>query len=324
VNVGLYLDLRNPPEWRRPWAEAHGAALELCEEADRLGGHSVWMTEHHLAEDGYLPQPLVFAAAVAGRTRRLRVGTSLLIAPLRSAAHIAEEAAVVDLVSGGRLELGLGAGYRPVEFELFGADYARRGRDTLDRAREVRRLWAEGRLLPPPAQERVPIWIGAAGEWTTRRAGRLGEGLLRISGKLLGAYRQGLEEGGHDPDSGRMSGSMNALLTDDPERDWPRIAPHLAYQASSYAAWIAEGRGPGQPPPRPADPEEMRARGIEQGLTGGFMVTTPEDAAQRIRAVTDGLPVETIYFWATLPGLPQELAERNVELACTRLAPLLA
>lgn len=324
MNVGLYFDLRNPPAWRRPWADVHAEALDLCAQADELGGHSAWFTEHHLAEDGYLPQPLVFAAAVAGRTRRLRVGTSILIAPLRSAVQIAEEAAVVDLVSGGRLELGMGAGYRPAEFELYGADYDSRGRTTLRLAEEVRTIWAAGRVLPPPAQERVPIWIGAAGGWTARRAGRLGEGVLRISADLLEPYRQGLEEGGHDPASARMSGAMNAFLVDDPQRDWPRVAPHIAYQAESYAGWIAEGRGPGQPPPRPADPEAMRARGIESGLTGGFMLATPEEAAERVRKVTAGLPVETIYLWATLPGLPEDLARRNVELACTRLAPLLA
>lgn len=119
VNVGIYLDLRNPAEWRQDWARLYGFTLELCEEADRLGVHSIWTTEHHGFDDGYLSQPLTMAAAIAARTKRARIGTGVTIAPLRHPAHLAEEAAIVDLVSGGRLELGIGTGYRLPEYELF-------------------------------------------------------------------------------------------------------------------------------------------------------------------------------------------------------------
>ena len=112
MNVGVYFDLRNAPPWRQDPARLYGFTLELCEEAERLGAHSVWLSEHHLFDDGYLPQPLTFAAAVAARTTRVRIGTAVLLAPLHSAAEIAEQVAVVDLVSNGRVDLGLGAGYR--------------------------------------------------------------------------------------------------------------------------------------------------------------------------------------------------------------------
>ena len=110
--MGFYFDLRNPPQWRSDPAEVYGFTLEMCEEADRLGCHSIWLSEHHLFDDGYLPQPLTFAAAVAARTRRLRIGTTIVIAPLHHPVELAEQAAVVDIISHGRLELGLGAGYR--------------------------------------------------------------------------------------------------------------------------------------------------------------------------------------------------------------------
>src|SRR5258708_6520929 len=70
MKVGLYFDLRNPPRWRRSWSRTYGFTLEMCEEAERLGADSVWFSEHHLFEDGYLPQPLIMAAAAAARTRR--------------------------------------------------------------------------------------------------------------------------------------------------------------------------------------------------------------------------------------------------------------
>ena len=122
IRVGIYLDLRNPPRWRRPWRDHYSRSLELCAEAERLGADSVWCSEHHLFKEdgGYLPQPLTFLAAVATRTSRVRLGTALVLAPLRPPAQIAEEAAIVDLLSGGRLELGVGAGYRIPEFTAYG------------------------------------------------------------------------------------------------------------------------------------------------------------------------------------------------------------
>ena len=96
----------------------------MCEEAERLGAHSVWLTEHHLFDDDYIAQPLVFAAAIAARTRRVRIGTAIVIAPLHSPVEIAEQSALVDVVSGGRLDLGLGAGYRVPEYELYGVSAA--------------------------------------------------------------------------------------------------------------------------------------------------------------------------------------------------------
>ena len=112
MDVGIYLDGRNPPQWARPWPEHYARTLELVERAEALGAASVWLSEHHFFEDGYLPQPLTFAAAIAARTSTIRIGTAVLLAALRAPAQLAEEAAVVDILSNGRLDLGVGLGYR--------------------------------------------------------------------------------------------------------------------------------------------------------------------------------------------------------------------
>src|ERR1700694_4992398 len=111
MDVGIYFDLRNPPVWAADWSRLYGFSLELCEEAECLGCHSIWLTEHHLFDDGYLPQPLIMAAAIAARTSRVRIGTGILIAPLHHPVELAEQAAVVDIISSGRVDIGIGAGY---------------------------------------------------------------------------------------------------------------------------------------------------------------------------------------------------------------------
>ena len=126
---------------------------------------------NHLFSDDYVAAPLTFLAAVAARTSRVRLGTAVVLAPLHNAVEIAEQAAMVDLISGGRLDLGLGTGYRVPEYELFGADLRRRYAQTDAKAKEVRRLLSPGGVTPHPVQAEVPIWMGYQGPKGARRAG---------------------------------------------------------------------------------------------------------------------------------------------------------
>jgi alkanesulfonate monooxygenase SsuD/methylene tetrahydromethanopterin reductase-like flavin-dependent oxidoreductase (luciferase family) len=321
MDVGLYFDLRNPPAWEQDTSRLYNFTIEMCEEGERLGAHSVWTTEHHLFEDGYITQPLTFLAAVAARTTRVRLGTAILLAPLRNAPLIAEEAAVVDLISNGRLELGLGAGYRVPEFELYGADITRRYGTTLQRAREIRQLWAEGRLKPLPVQRPVPIWMGFNGPKNAYRAGLEGHRLLSPMGSLYEPYRQGLIDGGHDPATARMGGGIQAWVTDDPEGDWPIVKKHVAAQLDSYRFHMVEGTG--NPTLRPVDMDRLRARSPLHA-TDHFMFGTPEQVAAQIRELTAGAPVEFVAPWTSYAGMPEDMVARHVETVCTRLKPLLA
>src|ERR1700758_2133071 len=100
MRVGIYFDLRNPPAWRVSPSRLYGFTLEMCREAELLGCDSVWLTEPHLFDDDYLPQPLTFAAAVAARTQRVRIGTGILIAPLHHPAEVAEQAGELARLPG--------------------------------------------------------------------------------------------------------------------------------------------------------------------------------------------------------------------------------
>ena len=320
MKLGVFLDLRNPRAWRRPWADHYARTVDWVVEAERLGADAAWATEHHFFDDGYLTQPLTFLAGLATRTDRIRLGTAITLGALRHPQHLAEEASVVDLLSGGRLELGIGAGYRVPEYAAFGADIDQRYRLTDASTAAVRDLLWGGDLLPPPVQERLPIWLGYQGPQGARRAGRLGTGLLSLRRSLLEPYRAGLVEGGHDAAEACMGGVIDLIVAADPDRTAAELAPHYAHQVATYARTGAEGTGRTAPPdPDPADLAiEMTTPGTRR-----LAVLTPDDAAALIRERPDGLPVEHVYLWLSIAGMPDHVVDEHLTLTVGRVLPAL-
>ena len=319
MRLGMYIDMRNAPAWRRPWSAHYGRWLERIEEAERLGAESVWLTEHHFFDDGYLPQCWTFAAAIAARTARVRIGTAVALLPLHTALETAEQISIVDLISNGRVEPGFGVGYRRPEYRAFEGDFKRRYGVFADRIRELRQLWgevpgAERPVTPAPVQSPMPMWGGFGGPMGARTAGRLGLGLQSIDRRLLDAYREGLAHGGHDPATARMAGGVEFFLSDDPERAWDEIKEHVLYRWHSYNRYMFEGTSREADPPPYFDTATIGER---------FVVGTPEHVASAIRARTDGLPVTDLYSWSDYPGISDELIDRHLELTFTQLAPLL-
>ena len=305
--IGLFVDGRNPRAWRRPWREHYPKLVEIAAEADELGADCVWLTEHHGFDDGYLTQPLVLAAAIAARTRRTRIGTAVTLAPIRHPLHLAEEAAVVDLLSDGRLELGIGAGYIPNEFELFGVDMGTRFTDLDDTYRQLRELFDRPGISPPPLQEHLPVWLGYGQRVGARKAGRLGAPLLSMRRSVAAAYLEGLAEGGHDPSRARLAGDVDIVVADDPEAAWPRIAPHYLHQLNSY------NQGAGRPLHQLEDLGDRRGEGRVRVVVH-LTVLTVDEAVADVRARTAGLPVEHVYTWSTVAEMPDDLAARHREL----------
>jgi alkanesulfonate monooxygenase SsuD/methylene tetrahydromethanopterin reductase-like flavin-dependent oxidoreductase (luciferase family) len=321
IDVGVYFDLRNPRQWRQSPSRLYGFTLEVCEEAEHLGASSLWFSEHHLFDDDYLASPLTFAAAVAGRTSRARLGTAIVIAPLHHPVEIAEQSVVIDLVSDGRLDLGLGAGYRIPEFELYDASLKTRYTVTDSTARELRKLWSLEGVRPGPVQDEIPIWMGYQGPKGARRAGLLGERVLSADAALWEPYSQGLIEAGHSIEQGRMAGGIQAWVTDDPDRDWPVVSEHLRHQLNSYRAHMVEGTD--QRTPKPVELDRI-VNVDSPGPLGSFHYGTPEFVAEAIFKTTAGAPVETVFLWASIGGMSEDLVMRNVQTICTKLAPLLA
>ncbi|MQA12668.1 MAG: LLM class flavin-dependent oxidoreductase [Pseudonocardiaceae bacterium] len=299
MRIGLYFDLRNPGG-ARDWSQLYATTLDRIVDAERWGLDAVWLSEHHGFEDGYLPAPLTFAAAVAARTARVRIGTAVTIAPLTSRLALAEQAAVVDILSAGRLELGVGAGWRDEEFAAFGADF--RGRyDALESCVDgLPELWDSGRASPAPVQRPLPTWVGARGPRGARIAGRTGAGLLWLDPDLLDPYREGLARGGHGSGVARMGGLVNIFLADDPEAAWDRIRPSGRRNRRTY-------------------------RGAERSGARTFprlQVLTPGEAAAHIREQVAGLPVSDVFCFGDVGGLEADLVDRHIELVTGALAGL--
>jgi len=317
VQVGVFLDGRNPAAWRRPWDEHHRRLVELAVQAEALGADAVWLTEHHFFDDGYLPQPMVLAAAIAARTSTIRIGTAVMIAPLRHPLHIAEEAAVVDQLSGGRLELGFGAGWAKQEFDAFGVDPATRFHVTDTAVAAVHDAF--NLVTPPPAQRPVPLWLGYQTPAGARRAGQLGVGLLSLNRASLAPYQAGLAEGGHDVASGRMGGLVELILSDDPPAAEQRILPHYAHQLNSYAQAHAWPASPAEPAVTIDGLRERRRPADSVSMT----VCTADQAVTIITELVRDLPVQHIYLWASVAAMPDDLVQRHLELLFTQVRPAL-
>jgi len=319
--IGAYFDQRNPPQWQRDGAELYSWTLDWAQEGEHRGLDAIWLTEHHMLADGYLPQALVMAAGIAARTRAIRVGTAVLIATLRSPIEIAEQAAVVDLISGGRLELGLGAGYAALEFALFDVDSSRRFELLEQRIVEIQALCREHGITPAPVQVPIPIWVGAGGARGARIAGRVGAGLLHLGGRLLEPYGAGLREGGHPPSLARTGGVIDLIVAEDPERAWAAIAPHVGYQQASYRHLARRDERLDAMLRDPRTGSRFSAtpgRGVP-----AIEVTTPAGAVERVRSAIRGKPVTDVMFWATIAGMPKDIADRHLELLCDEVAPAL-
>jgi alkanesulfonate monooxygenase SsuD/methylene tetrahydromethanopterin reductase-like flavin-dependent oxidoreductase (luciferase family) len=340
VDVGFAsLTCQRYPGDPRTDADLYAEAIELAVEAERLGFSTVWLSEHHFFDDAYSPSCLVLAGAIAARTRTIRIGTGVLLAPLYEPVRLAEDAATADLISLGRLDLGLAIGWRAEEFE--GLRTTLRGSRAFfeDTVAVCRQAWGDGlvtggesvrypgvSVTPKPFQPGgPPIWIGAMVEVSITRAGRIGDGYL-ASWPSVESFRRdcewvrrGAEQAGRDPAGVKLGATVPTFpwLDGDP---WPRIRDHFRYYTWKYED-MAKARGRLGPPPLPPP---LDAAG-EEKLRRMLVMGSPEEVAERMRAYEEaaGAP---IHYAAELvwPGLDPGLRSEAVAILAEEVLPLLS
>jgi len=269
------------------WARAYDDTIRLAVTAERLGFDSVWTTEHHFVDDGYMPSLAVVSAAIAAATEKIEIATGVILAPLHHPLRLAEDAATVSLLSGGRFVLGLGLGWVEAEFAGLGADMGRRGAAMEEILQILPRAWSgepfqhHGRVyaLPElavrPAPSRpIPVLIGGGAEAAVRRAARLADGIFaNVPAPEL--YRQiawlvdECEKIGRDPAELRVVHYSVMLPGDSREEAIDRYTEHLWHMSWKYSDMEASTRRPGPPPEAAPFDESKREKLFSRATIAG-------------------------------------------------------
>ena len=337
VGIGLFT-AQLPANSERTFEQEYRETLELVRLAERVGFDSAWVSEHHGSSDGYLPSLLPMLAAFAAATERIELGTGVVLTPLHDPLRLAEDAAVVDQLSGGRLILGIGNGWREEEFRMFGASRAQRGARTEETIEVLRRAWTgrrfsfEGQTLrydrvkvtPPPARPGgPPILLGGYDRKAVVRAGRLADGYVtdetgadevRTNLELVAEGANGV---GRDPNDLIVALLQNAFAWRDGD-PWPLIRDGLVHQHGTYEAW---GEGADTPEHDRLEPAVPSDEDLRLSTPAG----PPEEVARALLATIRAAGDRDIHLVVRLhyPGMDLDTASRAAELFATDVMPVL-
>src|SRR5262245_31003907 len=289
-------------------AEVYANALDECRLAERLGLHTIWLAEHHFSTYGILPSLPVLAAAVARETRRIRIGTAVVIAPFAHPLRIAEEWAMIDILSEGRLEFGLGRGYQPTEFR--GLDVSmERTRERFDESFElIRRAWTQDRctfggefyqmrdlqVLPKPVQKpHPPLWTAAVSPETYVLAAKRGLKIqtspaftpLDVLAKSYAEYRQAWRDSQGTDRGADICLNKIIHVADSSRQAREDMREPIRWFFQKQASLIADATGvpPAQYKFYRKVRENLLSLADEKALEDAAIVGDPEEAAAQIR-----------------------------------------
>jgi alkanesulfonate monooxygenase SsuD/methylene tetrahydromethanopterin reductase-like flavin-dependent oxidoreductase (luciferase family) len=268
------------------------------------------------------------AAAIAARTSTMTIGTNILLLPMHHPLRVAEDAAVVELLSGGRFVLGVGQGYVQHEFEALG--FNRKNRPSLfeEGIEIIRQVLTEGRTgyegkrwslpdLPfePRPSRKLPIYAGAFVDPAIDRAARLADGFLASAGggafgETYRKVRDALARHGREDEDFPYVASGVAFVHEDAGRAREIVAPAIAYQRTRYAEWGTDREKPRPEPIRPEDLPWER-----------YLVGTPDEVADGLISLYREAPYDHFCFWGRLPGVTHEEALVNARLFAEKVAP---
>jgi alkanesulfonate monooxygenase SsuD/methylene tetrahydromethanopterin reductase-like flavin-dependent oxidoreductase (luciferase family) len=319
----LRFDMR-APESGAPIGELYAAALDMAEWAERNGCLALLVSEHHASPDGYLPAPLLLASALASRTRTTSIQVAALLLPLHDPIELAEQMAVLDVLSGGRVSYVCAVGYRPEEYAMFGRDMAGRGRRMEVCLEALRQAWTgepfdfEGRAVrvtPKPTTLGGPMLLMGGGDpRVIRRAAKFGMGVIAQGGpaELETIYREACAELGTQPGlfvNPTPDTATSTFVAEDVDRAWDELGPYLLHDARMYDAWLAGASAASGS--RATTVDALRAE------NGNYRILTPDEAIEGVRG--GGL----LLLQPLCGGLPPQLAWRHLEVLEKRVLPAL-
>jgi len=324
LRVDMRLNLQ-APNWARPLSELYPVALDMARWADDNGLDAIRIGEHHGTEDNWCPSIMVLGSAVAAVTKRITINLSAVLLPLHDPLMVAEDLAVLDLISNGRLDVVVAAGYNAAEFDMFGVDRSKRGSLMEDGVKVLRAAWTgeefeyQGRMVrvtPRPGTEGGPkLILGGSSGAAAKRAVRLGMDYFPLNAAAYEVFQEELLAQGLPRAKDYSRGGPHLLhVTDDVDAAWEVLAPHFLLESGNYAAWSKTDTpmsGPtGTVPPTV---EELRAG-------GKYVVVTPEEAIDLVRGYT---PDTIITVHPLVAGLDPEHGWRTLDLFAERVLPVI-
>lgn len=325
--------------------------MDILRAAEDLGFDSVWPAEHHFSEYGYCVSTALMLAALVPVTRRIRLGSGIVILPFHNPIRVAEEFALLDLMSDGRVDFGVGRGYQPHEFRGYGIDQTHSRTMFQESLEIILQAWTRDAVefvgqhyqvrgvpvRPKPLQKpHPPVWMAALSPESFLQAGHRGFNLLcapvfgfggRSGVENLAAYREALRASGHDPESKEIAALVMVYVADSGEQAARDFADPVIWYYRTFAKYIAPP--PGQPPVKTYEPyvgvRDMAAQVTWEQLqmSGAVVCGSPQECVERIRQLHDMFGFTTLLCWTRLGGLDHRKVIRSMELMQRHVMPAL-
>lgn len=327
LRFGVVHDFRSPPGSEVGLPQVYAEVMDQVRLVDQWGLDLVWFTEHHFLEDGHLPNFVPVAGAVAAITENVRISTDILLAPLAHPVRLAEDLAVLDNLSGGRMELGLGMGYAAHEFAGFGVPQKNRVSLTEELIEILQLAWRGEafsfhgkrydfdniRVTPVPVQDGgPPLWIAGMSENAALRAAKYDTHLLPQGPRdvVLDPWRDALDASGRDPGDYRVGLIRSVFVTDDRERDWARLKESERYRMSVYAGFNATTTDhlPALEDPRSSIPQ-------------GWIVGDEDHCVTELSSCIAEYGLTDVVTWGAGPGLAPSMMNESLERYAKNVLP---
>jgi probable F420-dependent oxidoreductase len=308
-------------------------ALAEAIAGEALGFDSVWLEEHHSIRNHYWPSPLMALAGIATRTERIQLGTDIVVLPFYHPVRVAEDVALLDIMSGGRAIFGAAIGYRQPEFDLYDVPLDGRGARYAEMLKIIRMLWTQERVdfagrffkvagsIEPRPVRPPPIWLGGWGELSLKRAAQLGDawvpGPTANLEKLLAAqteYRAALTAAGKDPLAGPTPLTREVIIAETRERAWELAEQYLMVN-------YRDEYGGGWKHPLIGAQDSTPVNQLDALTRDRFIVGNPEDCVQAVRRFSETFGVDHLICRLYFPGMPHAHILRELQLLATEVMP---
>lgn len=333
VDFGVHYSCQSPEE---NWESVYQDTVEQARMAERLGFETFSVSEHHFLPDGWVPTPEILLGAIAGVTDAARIGTNVTLLPLQNPIQVAERAAVLDVLTSGRMRLGVSIGWRDPEFAGFGIDRAERvprlleGLDLVKRLLRERSVTFDGEfysvadvtVTPRPVQDSVPIWYGGMAEPAIERAARVADS-WSVSpfetpaelAECLDVYKSALAEVGRSYEDVYLPLRREVYLADDENTAWAEAGDALVREHGEVYADISEDLTPNLVE-RDDAVEQLREHASDRILIG-----SPEQVVEQLEAFHDVSSMDEVLIRTHFPGLDMDKADRSLELFADEVMP---